>query len=67
MRTKHHARKLAKQLNQAGIPSVDLHGNLSQPARDRNLAAFTAGTAAAAQLYKWVDERGVVPTEERKG
>ena len=45
MRTKHHARKLAKQLNQAGIPSVDLHGNLSQPARDRNLAAFTAGTA----------------------
>jgi superfamily II DNA/RNA helicase len=24
---------------------VDLHGNLSQPARDRNLAAFTAGTA----------------------
>jgi len=45
MRTKHHARKLAKQLNMAGIPSVDLHGNLSQPARDRNLAAFTAGTA----------------------
>jgi superfamily II DNA/RNA helicase len=45
MRTKHHARKLAKQLTQAGIPSVDLHGNLSQPARDRNLAAFAAGTA----------------------
>ena len=45
MRTKHHARKLAKQLNQSGIPSVDLHGNLSQPARDRNLAAFAAGTA----------------------
>lgn len=43
MRTKHHARKLAKQLNESGIPSVDLHGNLSQPARDRNLAAFTAG------------------------
>ena len=34
-----------KQLTEAGIPSVDLHGNLSQPARDRNLAAFTAGTA----------------------
>ncbi|BBZ79528.1 putative ATP-dependent RNA helicase [Mycolicibacterium anyangense] len=45
LRTKHHARKLAKQLTEAGIPSVDLHGNLSQPARDRNLAAFTAGTA----------------------
>jgi superfamily II DNA/RNA helicase len=43
MRTKHHARKLAKQLTESGIPSVDLHGNLSQPARDRNLAAFTAG------------------------
>ena len=45
MRTKHHARKLAKQLNESGIPSVDLHGNLSQPARDRNLAAFTTGEA----------------------
>jgi superfamily II DNA/RNA helicase len=43
MRTKHHARKLAKQLTESGIPSVDLHGDLSQPARDRNLAAFTAG------------------------
>ena len=40
MRTKHQARKLAKQLTDAGVPSVDLHGNLSQPARDRNLAAF---------------------------
>ncbi len=45
MRTKHQARKLAKQLTQSGIPSVDLHGNLSQPARDRNLAAFTTGRA----------------------
>jgi superfamily II DNA/RNA helicase len=43
MRTKHHARKLARQLTESGIPSVDLHGNLSQPARDRNLAAFTSG------------------------
>jgi superfamily II DNA/RNA helicase len=45
MRTKHQARKLAKQLTEAGVPSVDLHGNLSQPARDRNLAAFSAGEA----------------------
>jgi superfamily II DNA/RNA helicase len=45
MRTKHQARKLARQLTEAGVPSVDLHGNLSQPARDRNLAAFSAGTA----------------------
>ncbi|WP_193598429.1 DEAD/DEAH box helicase [Microbacterium sp. YJN-G] len=39
-RTKHHAKKLAKQLTSAGIPSVDLHGNLGQNARERNLAAF---------------------------
>ncbi|MDM4761565.1 DEAD/DEAH box helicase [Galbitalea sp. SE-J8] len=43
MRTKHHAKKLAKKLTDSGIPAVDLHGNLSQPARDRNLAAFGAG------------------------
>ncbi|MFC6356807.1 DEAD/DEAH box helicase [Luethyella okanaganae] len=43
MRTKHHAKKLAKQLSDAGIPAVDLHGNLSQVARDRNLASFGAG------------------------
>jgi superfamily II DNA/RNA helicase len=43
LRTKHQVRKLAKQLTEAGVPSVDLHGNLSQPARDRNLAAFAAG------------------------
>ncbi len=45
MRTKHQARKLAKQLTESGVPSVDLHGNLSQPARDRNLEAFTTGKA----------------------
>jgi superfamily II DNA/RNA helicase len=43
MRTKHHAKKLAKQLTDAGIPSVDLHGNLSQVQRDRNLASFASG------------------------
>ena len=42
-RTKHGAKKLARQLTAAGIPAVDLHGNLSQPARERNLAAFSAG------------------------
>lgn len=45
MRTKHHAKKLARQLTEAGIPSLDLHGNLSQPQRDRNLAAFASGAA----------------------
>jgi superfamily II DNA/RNA helicase len=43
MRTKHHAKKLARQLTDSGIPAVDLHGNLSQVQRDRNLAAFSAG------------------------
>ena len=42
-RTKHQAKKLAKQLTAAGIPAVDLHGNLSQPARERNLEAFSSG------------------------
>jgi superfamily II DNA/RNA helicase len=45
MRTKHQARKLARQLTEAGVPSVDLHGNLSQNARERNLAAFSTGDA----------------------
>ena len=39
-RTKHQAKKLAKQLTSQGVPAVDLHGNLSQNQRDRNLAAF---------------------------
>ncbi|MFC4242465.1 DEAD/DEAH box helicase [Gryllotalpicola reticulitermitis] len=43
LRTKHQAKKLAKKLTESGVPSVDLHGNLSQNARDRNLAAFHGG------------------------
>ena len=43
-RTKHSAKKLAKQLAAAGIPAVDLHGNLSQNARERNLGAFSDGS-----------------------
>ncbi|MFC8597013.1 DEAD/DEAH box helicase [Isoptericola sp. NPDC057191] len=42
-RTKHQAKKLAKQLTGAGVPAVDLHGNLGQGARERNLAAFSSG------------------------
>ncbi len=44
-RTKHGAKKLAKQLNASGVPAVELHGNLSQSARTRNLDAFHGGTA----------------------
>ncbi len=43
-RTKHGAKKLAKQLTAAGIPAVEMHGNLSQNARERNLESFSAGT-----------------------
>jgi superfamily II DNA/RNA helicase len=42
-RTKHGAKKLARQLTMAGVPAVDLHGNLAQNARDRNLEAFRSG------------------------
>jgi superfamily II DNA/RNA helicase len=44
-RTKHSARKWAEQLTKSGINAVDLHGNLSQNARERNLAAFADGSA----------------------
>ena len=43
-RTKHGAKKWAANLTKTGVPAVDLHGNLSQNARQRNLAAFTTGT-----------------------
>ncbi len=43
MRTKHQAKKLAKQLTANGVPAVDLHGNLGQGARERNLEAFSSG------------------------
>jgi superfamily II DNA/RNA helicase len=42
-RTKHGAKKLARTLTAQGVPAVDLHGNLSQNARERNLAAFSGG------------------------
>jgi superfamily II DNA/RNA helicase len=45
-RTKHGAKKLAKQLNASGVPAVELHGNLSQGARTRNLDAFHTGAAS---------------------
>jgi superfamily II DNA/RNA helicase len=44
-RTKHGAKALARQLNARGVPTVELHGNLSQNARTRNLTAFGSGTA----------------------
>ncbi|WP_417852203.1 DEAD/DEAH box helicase [Bifidobacterium olomucense] len=42
-RTKFQAKKLAKNLTQSGIPAAELHGNLNQNQRDRNMAAFDSG------------------------
>jgi superfamily II DNA/RNA helicase len=42
-RTKHGAQRLARQLILAGAPAVELHSNLAQGARSRNLAAFMSG------------------------
>ncbi|GAA4404533.1 DEAD/DEAH box helicase [Fodinibacter luteus] len=44
-RTKHRAKKLARQLNGSGVPAVELHGNLSQNARTRTMDAFHSGAA----------------------
>ncbi|WP_344117093.1 DEAD/DEAH box helicase [Nocardioides marmoribigeumensis] len=46
-RTKHGAKALTRQLNKAGVAAVELHGNLGQNARTRNLQAFHDGSAAA--------------------
>jgi len=43
-RTKHGAERLARQLTQAGTPAAELHGNLSQRARERSLSMFSSGT-----------------------
>ena len=65
-RTKRGATRLTRQLVAAGVPAVELHGNLGQSARTRNLAAFADGTAttlvatdiAARGIH--VDDVGVV-------
>ncbi|GIE88797.1 Superfamily II DNA and RNA helicase [Actinoplanes regularis] len=44
-RTKRRAKVLTRQLVTAGVPAVELHGNLAQNARNRNLSAFSDGTA----------------------
>ncbi|OLB77020.1 MAG: RNA helicase [Actinobacteria bacterium 13_2_20CM_2_71_6] len=43
-RTKHRAKTLTRQLVAAGVPAVELHGNLAQTARSRNLLAFSNGS-----------------------
>ena len=44
VRTKHGADKLAKKLHRDhGVPSVVMHGNMSQNARERSLFRFESG------------------------
>jgi superfamily II DNA/RNA helicase len=44
-RTRGGATNLARALSRNGVDAVDLHGNLSQRARERNLTKFRNGTA----------------------
>jgi superfamily II DNA/RNA helicase len=44
-RTKHGAKALTRQLNRSGVAAVELHGNLGQGARTRNMEAFHSGKA----------------------
>ncbi|MFN0089192.1 MAG: DEAD/DEAH box helicase [Acidimicrobiales bacterium] len=44
-RTKSRARRLCRQLRNLGLSSVELHGDLAQGVRARNLAAFASGDA----------------------
>ena len=42
-RTRAYAERLAEQFDEAGIPSVSLHGDLNQARRTRNLQRMTSG------------------------
>jgi superfamily II DNA/RNA helicase len=44
-RTRRSAQRLARQLASARIPAAELHGDLGQSARERNLASFASGAA----------------------
>ena len=46
-RTRHGATNLAARLAELGVPTVDLHGALSQNARERNLRKFRTGQVDA--------------------
>ena len=57
-RTKHGAKALARQLNSRGVPTVELHGNLSQGARTRSMDAFHSG-AASTMVATDIAARGI--------
>ncbi|MGI8700892.1 MAG: DEAD/DEAH box helicase [Nocardioidaceae bacterium] len=45
-RTRHGAKQLAKKLTAAGVPALEMHGDLSQAIRTRNLKAFSTGASS---------------------
>ncbi|WP_433605160.1 DEAD/DEAH box helicase [Dactylosporangium sp. CA-139114] len=45
-RTKRGAKVLTRRLVAAGVRAVELHGDLGQPTRNRNLTAFSDGTVS---------------------
>lgn len=51
-RTKHRAKKLARQLNGQGVPAVELHGNLSQNARTRTMEAPSTRVQPAPRRHR---------------
>ena len=57
-RTKYGAKNLARKLSARGVDAVDLHGNLSQNARTRNLEAFGSG-AATTMVCTDIAARGI--------
>jgi superfamily II DNA/RNA helicase len=44
-RTRAYAERITELLHEAGLTAVELHGNLSQPRRERNLERFTTARA----------------------
>ena len=58
-RTKHRAKKLARQLNGSGVPAVELHGNLSQNARTRNHGRVPLRRSARTLVATDIAARGI--------
>jgi superfamily II DNA/RNA helicase len=57
-RTRRSAQRLARQLAAAQIPAAELHGDLGQSARERNLALFASG-ATRVMVATDVAARGI--------
>jgi len=57
-RTKHGADRVVRQLSRSGIPAAAIHGNKSQQARQRTLAAFK-GDAAPVLVATDIASRGI--------